>query len=268
MLDPSPRLARGGSPASGTSPPATPGAAPTGPVAHPATAAAAAPAAAPDPAPAASIAAAVRVGGSPPYIAAKRVLDIALAGIGLSVSLPLLAVLALLIKLESRGPAMYAAERVGENGRRFACLKLRTMRTDMDDAIHRDYLRYLIENSGSVVAERIRDDPRITRVGRWLRKSSVDELPQLWNVLRGDMSLIGPRPPLPYEVDCYQPWQMGRLAVRPGLTGYWQVLGRGTVTFDDMCRMDLRYIERRSLALDLWILFKTPLAVASRRGAG
>jgi lipopolysaccharide/colanic/teichoic acid biosynthesis glycosyltransferase len=210
----------------------------------------------------------ITVGGSRLYVAVKRLLDVVLAGAGLLLSFPLLAVLALLIKLESRGPAMYAAERVGEGGRRFACHKLRTMRTDMDDKIHRDYLRYLIENSESVVAERIRDDPRITRVGRWLRKSSLDELPQLWNVLRGEMSLIGPRPPLPYEVDCYQPWQMCRLAVRPGLTGYWQVLGRGTVTFDDMCRMDLTYIEKRSLGLDLWILFKTPLAVASRRGAG
>ncbi|MEP6696470.1 MAG: sugar transferase [Pseudonocardiales bacterium] len=210
----------------------------------------------------------VRVGGSRAYVAAKRALDLVLAGAGLLLCLPLLAVLALVVKLESRGPAMYAAERVGEGGRHFACHKLRTMRSDMDDAIHRDYLRYLIANSGSVVAERIPDDPRITRVGRWLRKSSLDELPQLWNVLCGDMSLVGPRPPLPYEVECYRPWQMGRLAVRPGLTGYWQVLGRGQVTFDDMCRMDLRYIENRSLRLDLWILLKTPLAVASRRGAG
>jgi lipopolysaccharide/colanic/teichoic acid biosynthesis glycosyltransferase len=210
----------------------------------------------------------VTIGGSRSYVAVKRLLDLTLASLGLLLSLPLLAVLALLVKIESRGPAMYAAERVGEGGRRFACHKLRTMRTDMDDSIHRDYLRYLIENSGSVVAERLRDDPRITRVGRWLRKSSLDELPQLWNVVRGEMSLVGPRPPLPYEVDCYQPWQTGRLAVRPGLTGYWQVLGRGQVTFDSMCRMDLRYIEKRSLSLDLWILLKTPLAVASRRGAG
>lgn len=210
----------------------------------------------------------VKVGGSRSYVAAKRLLDLLLAGLGLLLTLPLLAVFALLIKVESRGPAIYAAERVGENGRRFACHKLRTMRADRDDTIHRDYLRYLIENSGSVVAERLPDDPRITRVGRWLRKSSLDELPQLWNVVRGDMSMVGPRPPLPYEVEFYRPWQMGRLAVRPGLTGYWQVLGRGQVTFDDMCRMDLRYIERRSLALDLWILIRTPLVVASRRGAG
>jgi len=213
-------------------------------------------------------AAPVRIGGSKPYIVVKRLLDLVLASIGLVLTLPLLGFLALLVKLESKGPAMYAAERVGEAGQHFACHKLRTMRTDMDDSIHRDYLRYLIANSGDVVAERIRDDPRITRVGRWLRKSSLDELPQLWNVLRGEMSMVGPRPPLPYEVECYQPWQMGRLAVRPGLTGYWQVLGRGQVTFDDMCRMDLSYIEKRSLSLDLWILLKTPLAVVSRRGAG
>ncbi len=142
------------------------------------------------------------------------------------------------------------------------------MRTDMDDTIHRDHLRYLITNSENVVAARITDDPRITRVGRWLRKSSLDELPQLWNVLRGDMSLVGPRPPLPYEVDHYKPWQKGRLVVKPGLTGYWQVLGRGQVTFDEMCRMDLTYIEKRSIGLDLWILLKTPTAVVSRRGAG
>ncbi len=202
------------------------------------------------------------------YVTVKRVIDLVLATIVLLISLPVLAILALLIKLESRGRVIYRAERVGQNERHFACYKLRTMRTDMDDAIHRDHLRYLISNSESVVAARIADDPRITRVGRWLRKSSLDELPQLWNVLRGDMSLVGPRPPLPYEVEHYKPWQKERLSVRPGLTGYWQVLGRGVVTFDDMCRMDLKYIEKRSLTLDLWILLKTPTAVMSRRGAG
>lgn len=210
----------------------------------------------------------VRIGGSRGYVLVKRLLDMAIAAAALVLATPLLAVLAALIKIESRGPAVYAAERVGQDGRHFACYKLRTMRADMDDAIHRDYLRYLIENSESVVAERLRDDPRITRVGRWLRKSSLDELPQLWNVVCGDMSLVGPRPPLPYEVECYKPWQRGRLAVPPGLTGYWQILARGQVTFDEMCRMDLRYIQSRSLALDLWILLKTPSAVLSRRGAG
>lgn len=202
------------------------------------------------------------------YVTVKRLSDIALSAVLLLLTLPLLAIVAVLIKLESRGKVMYSAERVGRGERHFPCYKLRTMRTDMDDTIHRDHLRYLITNSESVVAARITDDPRITRVGRWLRKSSLDELPQLWNVLRGDMSLVGPRPPLPYEVDHYQPWQKGRLAVQPGLTGYWQVLGRGQVTFDDMCRMDLTYIEKRSLWLDLWILLKTPTAVVSRRGAG
>ena len=210
----------------------------------------------------------MKVGGSRPYVLVKRLFDVTVAGVLLVLAFPLLALLAVVIRLESRGRAVYAAERVGEGGRHFACYKLRTMRSDMDDSIHRDYLRYLIEHSESVVAERLRDDPRITRVGRWLRKSSLDELPQLWNVLRGDMSLVGPRPPLPYEVEHYKPWQLGRLAVRPGLTGYWQVLGRGQVTFDDMCGMDLRYIENRSLALDAWILLKTPTAVMSRRGAG
>ncbi|MGB9378072.1 MAG: sugar transferase [Mycobacteriales bacterium] len=210
----------------------------------------------------------VRIAGSLGYVVTKRLLDVVLAGAILLVSLPLLAIVALLIKLESRGPVIYAAERVGQREKHFPCYKLRTMRTDMDDTIHRDHLRYLISNSESVVAARITDDPRITRVGRWLRKSSLDELPQLWNVLRGDMSLVGPRPPLPYEVEHYKPWQKQRLRVQPGLTGYWQVLGRGQVTFDDMCRMDLTYIEKRSLSLDLWILLKTPSAVVSRRGAG
>ncbi len=220
------------------------------------------------PAPAPAPASSVNLRSPLLYVTVKRLIDVTIAAVVLLLSTPLLLVIALLIRLESRGRAIYAAERVGKDGRRFACYKLRTMRADMDDAIHRDHLRYLITNSESVVAARIIDDPRITRVGRWLRKSSLDELPQLLNVLRGDMSLVGPRPPLPYEVESYRPWHMGRLAVRPGLTGFWQVLGRGMVTFDDMCRMDLRYIEKRSLGLDLWILVKTPPAVVSRRGAG
>jgi len=211
---------------------------------------------------------AVPIGGGLAYRAAKRALDITVAGLVLLVALPFLAVFAVLIKLDSPGPVIYAAPRVGRRGRTFPCFKLRTMRADADDTIHREYLQHLITNSHAAVATRLPDDPRITRVGRWLRKSSLDELPQLWNVLRGDMSLIGPRPPIPYEVDCYQPWHLGRLAVRPGITGYWQVLARGRVTFDEMCRMDLDYIARRSLGLDLWILWRSPAAVASRRGAG
>ncbi len=209
-----------------------------------------------------------RVNGSRGYIVAKRALDVLVSGSVLILTSPVLALCALLIRLESPGPWLYTAPRVGEGGREFACFKLRTMRTGMADSTHRDAQRYFIEQSESVVAVPLFDDPRITRVGRWLRQSSLDELPQLLNVLRGDMSLVGPRPPLPYEVACYTPWQLGRLAVPPGLTGYWQVNGRGRVTFGERCRMDLHYIEKRSLRMDLWILLKTPFAVLSRRGAG
>jgi lipopolysaccharide/colanic/teichoic acid biosynthesis glycosyltransferase len=202
------------------------------------------------------------------YRLAKRIFDTIGSLLLIITTIPLLAILALMIRVDSPGFVIYRQTRLGRGGRPFPCFKLRTMYADGDDGIHRNHVQYLIENSQTVVAERLPDDPRITRVGRFLRRSSLDELPQLWNVLCGQMSLVGPRPPLPYEVACYQPWQRRRLDVRPGITGYWQVRGRGRVTFDEMCRMDLSYISHRSFGLDLWILLKTPAALLSGKGAG
>jgi lipopolysaccharide/colanic/teichoic acid biosynthesis glycosyltransferase len=199
---------------------------------------------------------------------ATRLLDIVGSALVLIVTLPLLVVSIIAIRIDSPGPALFRQKRAGRGGVLFDCWKLRTMFSNNDDSMHRGHLRHLIQHGSSVVAERLHGDPRITRIGRLLRLTSLDELPQLWNVLRGEMSLVGPRPPLSYEVEHYQTWHLGRLAVRPGLTGPWQVTGRGRVTFDEMCRMDLDYIAHRSLWRDLKILLRTPWALISMRGAG
>jgi len=200
------------------------------------------------------------------YPAAKRLLDLLVAGVGLIVALPVLLVAAALIKLDSRGPVLYRHVRLGRGGRPFVCYKLRTMAAGAGDGIHRERMRRVITTRAVNVP--FHEDPRITRVGRWLRRASLDELPQLWNVLHGEMTMVGPRPPLPYEVECYQDWQLARLAVRPGLTGYWQVFGRGRVSIQEMCRMDLQYIRQRTLLMDLQLLLLTSLVVLSGRGAG
>jgi exopolysaccharide biosynthesis polyprenyl glycosylphosphotransferase len=193
----------------------------------------------------------------------KRVLDVTLAFLALVVTAPFIGAMALAVKLSSRGPFLYRQERVGRHGRRFHMLKLRTMVVGADTML--DTLRQHNEASGPLF--KLRDDPRITRVGRLLRRFSLDELPQFWNVLRGDMSVVGPRPPLPAEVALYEDWHYGRLEVRPGITGLWQVRGRSQLPFDDYVRLDLYYIENWSLAFDLYILLKTVPAVLSGRGA-
>jgi lipopolysaccharide/colanic/teichoic acid biosynthesis glycosyltransferase len=186
---------------------------------------------------------------------------------------PIWAIIVVAIKLDSRGPALFRQERVGKNGRTFVFYKFRSMRVDCDDLIHREYVEALIRR-GAPSAEdggkkyfKLRKDPRVTRVGRFLRRTSLDEVPQLLNVLRGEMSLVGPRPPLPWEVEKYEPWQRARLLVLPGITGYWQVYGRSRVTFDEMVRMDLEYIRRASFWLDLKLLVLTVPAVLSAAGA-
>jgi exopolysaccharide biosynthesis polyprenyl glycosylphosphotransferase len=193
----------------------------------------------------------------------KRAMDVLLVGAGLLVLAPLFAVVALAIKLDSPGPVFFAQERVGKHGRRFRMLKFRSMKQGADQQL--DTLRAKNEAIGPLF--KIRQDPRITRVGRVLRRLSLDELPQLVNVLRGQMSLVGPRPPLPSEVDEYEDWQLGRLRAVPGLTGLWQVSGRSEVPFHDMVRLDLHYIRNWSLGLDLEILIRTIPAVLSSRGA-
>jgi exopolysaccharide biosynthesis polyprenyl glycosylphosphotransferase len=194
---------------------------------------------------------------------AKRSIDLILSIVGLVVLSLLFATLALVIRLDSPGPVFYGQVRVGKDGRPFRVLKFRSMRQDAD--LRLAEVQQLNEVSGPMF--KIRRDPRITRVGGFIRRYSLDELPQLINVVRGEMSLVGPRPPLPAEVERYEDWQLGRLRALPGITGLWQVCGRSEVPFDEMVRLDLEYIRRRSLALDVEILLRTIPAVLSTRGA-
>jgi exopolysaccharide biosynthesis polyprenyl glycosylphosphotransferase len=204
----------------------------------------------------------------------KRVFDVLAVSLGLLIISPVMCVVAALIKLESPGPILYRQPRVGENGRLFTMFKFRSMRADADPELHKAHVTRLIkqnlnpdqiETTGTL---KIGNDPRITRVGKIIRKTSIDELPQAFNVLRGDMSLVGPRPPIPYEVELYQDWHKRRFEAIPGITGLWQVAGRNRVSFDEMVRMDIEYIEHQSLLLDVQILIKTPFAVVTGKGAG
>ncbi|HEY7525920.1 MAG TPA: sugar transferase [Candidatus Limnocylindria bacterium] len=191
----------------------------------------------------------------------KRAVDIAAAGVLLLAFSPLWLLCALLIKLTSRGPVIFRQERIGAGQRPFTVYKFRTMRVDTSDAIHRDFVTRYILGSLSLDAGasyKLPRDHRITAIGRILRKLSLDEVPQLVNVLRGEMSIVGPRPPLRYEVENYEPWQLGRLAVRPGVTGLWQVSGRNRLSFAEMCELDLQYIQSWSLRKDLAIMVRTP----------
>jgi len=195
--------------------------------------------------------------------ATKRAMDIVMSVILLIVSAPLLAVLAALIRAESPGPALLRQPRIGLFGREFCCYKLRTMRLDAADL--QSTLEPLNEAQGPFF--KIRNDPRRTQVGRRIRRWSLDELPQLWNVLKGDMSLVGPRPPLPAEVVRYEPAHKRRLEVKPGMTGIWQVSGRSDLHFDEMVVMDTSYVDYWSLGLDVKILVRTAIAVLTRHGA-
>ena len=194
---------------------------------------------------------------------AKRALDIAVATIVLLLLAPLLALIALAIRLDSRGPIIFRQVRCGKDGRQFVFLKFRGMVAEAESL--QAQLAHRNEADGPIF--KIKDDPRLTRVGRLLRRTSLDELPQLWNVLRGDMSLVGPRPPVPSEVAQYAPGQEARLLVPGGISGLWQVSGRSELSFNDMVRLDIEYIERWSLWLDLSILLRTAAVVISRRGA-
>ena len=194
----------------------------------------------------------------------KRCLDVVGAGLALLVLAPVFAVIALLVKATSHGPVLFMQDRIGKGGRLFRFYKFRTMVLDAE--ARKAELEHLNEMSGPVF--KIARDPRITRVGAWLRKSSLDELPQFWNVLKGDMSLVGPRPPVPDEVERYTKREAQRLSVTPGMTGLWQVSGRSTISgFDAWVDIDLRYVNEWSLWLDLRILAKTPVVVISTRGA-
>ena len=178
--------------------------------------------------------------------------------------------------MTSSGPVLFRQERVGQYGKPFEFLKFRSMFANNDPAIHKAYVASLIEAGKNRQGEtgeqqkcfKIENDPRITPIGRFIRKTSLDELPQLINVLRGDMSIVGPRPPIPYEVEKYEIWHRRRVfEVKPGITGLWQVEGRSRTTFDEMVRLDLKYVQEWSVWMDIKILVKTPLAVLTAKGA-
>jgi lipopolysaccharide/colanic/teichoic acid biosynthesis glycosyltransferase len=202
----------------------------------------------------------------------KRVLDVFGSATALILLSPVFLMIALLIKLTSKGPVFFCQKRVGRYGRLFDFFKFRSMYPDNDPAIHQAYVTKLIAGADGVKqgngTYKLVNDPRITPLGRFLRKTSLDELPQFVNVLRGDMSLVGPRPPVPYEYECYRLWHKRRvLEIQPGLTGLWQIKGRSRTTFDEMVRMDIRYAESRSLWQDIWIILQTPIAMFTGNGA-
>lgn len=202
--------------------------------------------------------------------ALKRAVDIAGSLAALVLLTPLLAVLAAAIKLTSKGPVLFRQKRVGLDGAPFTFLKFRSMYIDRSELQHREYVTRLIAGTAEAQGNtfKLANDPRVTPVGRFLRRTSLDELPQFVNVLLGSMSLVGPRPAIPYEVDCYTPWHKRRfLGIKPGITGLWQVEGRSRTRFDDMVRMDLRYARTWSLWMDLKIMLRTPRAMWSGEGA-
>ena len=198
------------------------------------------------------------------YERSKRVLDVMVALAGLIALSPILLLVALLIKFTDLGPVLFVQTRIGRGGIPFSCLKFRSMRVNADRLKEQLTAESHHADSRSF---KIARDPRVTWIGRLIRKSSIDELPQLWNVFRGDMSLVGPRPPCPQEVAIYSQYDWLRLQVKPGLTCTWQVGGRGDIPFDQQVEMDLEYVENRSLGLDMKLLLMTVPAVISARGA-
>ena len=195
---------------------------------------------------------------------AKRMIDVLGSTAALVLCAPLIVIISLLIRLDSRGPILFRQERIGKGGKRFTVLKFRSMSADAEarfvELAHNNEVK-----DGPIF--KWRQDPRITRIGRLLRRTSLDELPQFWNVLVGDMSLVGPRPPLEREVRAYEPWHFERLAVIPGMTGLWQVSGRSNLTFNEMVSLDVRYVHEWSFWMDILLILKTPFAVFGGRGA-
>ena len=199
------------------------------------------------------------------YPVAKRIFDVVVAALMLLALAPVMALVALAIRLDSPGPVIFKQTRIGKNHRPFTFFKFRSMYYKADTTVHQQFVSNLI--NGSTAAYKLTSDKRITRVGAFLRKTSLDELPQLFNVVKGDMSMVGPRPPIPYEVAEYKDWHHRRLSVAPGITGLWQVQGRSLVSFDDMVKMDIAYAQQRSLMLDMALFVQTIPAVLSGRGA-
>jgi lipopolysaccharide/colanic/teichoic acid biosynthesis glycosyltransferase len=208
------------------------------------------------------------------YLRAKRIVDVAFTLLIAPFVLLVGIVVAICIKLDSKGPVFFRQKRIGQNGVEFEMLKFRSMYVNSDQAAHREkIMKYMNgeklhnDETGNMAYKDVLD-PRITKVGRFIRKTSIDELPQFWNVLHGEMTLVGPRPPLPYEVEQYSAYEHQRLLGKPGLTGTWQVYGRSRVTFQNMIEMDLEYLENQSLRRDLKLIFLTvPVMIFARGGA-
>lgn len=207
-------------------------------------------------------------------LATLRALDVLICVLAILACAPVLALIYLAIRIDGGGPALFRQERIGRDKRRFTVNKFRTMRLEADPTVHREYVAQLIageetthaDESGRDLYKLVADD-RITKVGRFLRKTSLDELPQIFNVLRGNMSLVGPRPVIPYEAELYSEDYDRRFAVKPGMTGLWQVSGRSERTYREMIELDVAWVERRSVALYLSILGRTPWVLIRRRGA-
>jgi len=197
------------------------------------------------------------------YRIAKRVFDLFVATAALALLVPIIPLIAVMIKLDTPGPVFFRQQRVGRRGRAFAFYKFRSMFVDADE--RKQEVEALNEQDGPVF--KVRSDPRVTNVGRFLRRSSLDEIPQIFNVVKGEMSIVGPRPPLPSEVLRYQPWHRRRLEVTPGITCLWQISGRSHLRNNERMRLDMEYHKQRSLRTDLVIFFKTIPAVIARKGA-
>ena len=220
------------------------------------------------------------------YFLSKRILDVAVSIIALIIFSPVMALVAVLIHFDSPGPVIFSQKRVGskrikKDGQyywektEFTFYKFRTMVDKADPSAHVTFIKALINHDEEKLSaiqgsdnkvKKIVNDSRITRLGHFLRHSSLDELPQFWNVLRGEMSVIGPRPAIPYEVEFYKPWYFRRFEAKPGITGYWQVVARNSVDFDEMVKLDIQYVESQSLWLDLKLMCMTPLVMLSRKG--
>lgn len=187
------------------------------------------------------------------YNVTKRLIDIFLSLLGLIIVSPIMLIVAILIKLESTGPVIFSQKRVGLNGKEFNMFKFRSMVQNAEEL--KEKLQKKNEMSGPMF--KMREDPRVTKVGKFIRKTSIDELPQLINILKGEMSLVGPRPSLPKEVAKFEPWMLERLNVKPGLTCYWQVSGRNNIDFENWMKLDIKYVKDRNLGLDIKLIFKT-----------
>lgn len=197
------------------------------------------------------------------YEICKRTIDIIGAGLGLILLSPIIAVVACAVKFTSKGPVFFSQKRVGKNGELFEMYKFRSMVVNAEEL--KENLEEQNEMSGPMF--KIKDDPRITKVGKFIRKTSIDELPQLWNILKGDMSLVGPRPSLPKEVEQFDNWMFKRLSVRPGLTCYWQVSGRNNIDFEDWMKLDVKYVEERNFWIDIKLIFKTVFVLFGDKNA-